>query len=90
MESKGLKINAGKMETMVCSKIDELEVIQDCQGNILKQVGTFKYLGLVINAMGGCEEDARHRIKAAWHKWNYLSSMVHDRKMSTKVNGKDY
>jgi hypothetical protein len=64
VESKGLNINVGKTENMVCSKIDEPMAIQDCRGNTLKQVGIFKYLGSVINAKGGCEEDVRHRMKA--------------------------
>jgi len=66
LESKGLKINAGKTENMVCTKDDETLTISDSKGNVLMQVETFKYLGSVINARGGCEEDAMHRIKAAW------------------------
>jgi hypothetical protein len=48
-------------------------------------VGTFKYLNSVKNAKGGCEEDVRHHIKAAWQKWKDLSSVVCDGIMSAKV-----
>jgi hypothetical protein len=53
-------------------------------------VGTPKYLGLVIKAKGGCEEDVRHCIKAAWQKWKDLFSVVCDRNRSAKVKGKVY
>jgi len=90
LESKGLKINAGKTETMVCAKADETLKISDRKGNALKQVETFKYLGSVVNAKGGCEEDVKHRIKAAWQKWKELSGVVCDRKMPVAVKGKVY
>ena len=90
LESKGLKINAGKTETMVCAKIDEPLVIRDSTGKSLKQVQTFKYLGSVVNATGGCEEDVKHRITAAWQKWKDLSGVVCDRKMPVWIKGKVY
>jgi len=40
--------------------------ITDSKVNILKQVETVKYYGLTVNAKGGCEEDVKNRIKAAW------------------------
>jgi len=86
----GLKINAGKTETMVCAKDDETLTISDSKGNALMQVETFKYLGSVINAKGGCEEDVMHRIKPVWQKWKELSGVVCDRKMPVAVKGKVY
>jgi len=41
--------------------------VTDSKGDILKQVETVKYLGSTVNAKGGCEEDVKNRIKAAWH-----------------------
>ena len=87
LESKGLKINASKTETMVCSNSDEPVMIQDSRGNILKQVETFKYLGSMVNATGGCEEDVKHRIKTAWQKWKDLSGVVCDKKMAVEIKG---
>jgi len=49
-----------------------------------------KYLGLTVNAKGGCEEDVKNRIKAAWQKWKELSGVVCDRKMPLGVKGKVY
>ncbi len=46
LEKGGLKVNAGKIETMVSSKGGgEQIVIRDSQGKKLNQVERFKYLG---------------------------------------------
>jgi len=78
LESKGLKINAGKTETMECAKTEESLVIRVSTGKELMQVKTFKYLGSVVNAMGGCEEDVKPRTTAAWQKWKDLSGVACD------------
>lgn len=90
LESKGLKINTSKTETMVCSRTEEVLVVRDRDGNALKQVETFKYLGSMLNAKGGCEVDVRNRIKAAWQKWRDLTGVLCDRKISVQLRGKVY
>ena len=70
LESKDLRINAGKTESMVYSKMDEPLIITDCRSNILKHVETFKYLGSYVNAKGGCEDDVKHRITCQLHGSN--------------------
>ena len=90
LESKGLRINAGKTESMVCSKMDEPLIFTDCRRNILKQVETFKYLGSYVNAKGGCEEDVKHRFTVAWQKWKDLAGVVCDRIMPVWIRGKVY
>jgi len=66
LERKGLKVNADKTETMVCARTAESLQITDKNGKALKQVENFKYLGSVIHAQGGNEEDITARIAAAW------------------------
>jgi len=80
LESKGLKVNTNKTEIMVCPKEDESVANTHSKGNILKQVEPIKYLGSTVNVKGGCEEDVKNRIKAAWQKWKQLSGVVCDRK----------
>jgi len=64
---------------MVCAEDDETLIISDSNGNALMQIETFKYMGSVVNAKDGCEEDVMHIIKAAWQKWKELSGVVCDR-----------
>ena len=68
MESKGLKVNADKTETMVYARTAEPLQIKDKTDKALKQVKNFRYLGSVIHAQGGSEEDIKARIAAAWNK----------------------
>jgi len=42
-------------------------------------VENFRYLGSVIHAHGGSEEDIEARIAAAWKKWKELSGVLCDR-----------
>jgi len=58
-----------KTETMICAKTNETLMIRDRTGYLLKQTETFKYLGSVMNAKGGYEDDVENRIKAGWLKW---------------------
>ena len=50
----------------------------------------FRYLGSVIHAQGGSEEDIKARIAAAWKKRKELSGVLCDRRMPTGVKGKVY
>jgi len=56
-ESKSLKLNVSKTETVVCSKNDETLTIVDNKGYTLNQVETFEYLRSYVNAKGGCDKD---------------------------------
>ena len=48
------------------------------------------YLGSVIHAQGGNEEDITARIAAAWKKWKELLGVLYDRRMPVAVKGKVY
>jgi hypothetical protein len=75
---------------MVCSKTEDVLVVRDRDGHALKQVETFKYLGSMLNAKGGCEVDVRNRKKAAWQKWRDLTGVLCDQKISVQLRGKVY
>src|SRR6218665_2868917 len=75
---------------MVCAKTNEMLMIRDRTGHLLKQTETFKYLGSVMNATGGCEQDVKNRIKAASQKWKDLAGVLCDAKMPKYLKGKVY
>lgn len=60
------------------------------QGEIVKRVKNFKYLGSTINSDGRCEEEVRKRIQAGWMNWKKVSGVLCDRKLSARVKGKMY
>ena len=79
-----------KTETMVCAKTAESLQITDSRGKALKQVENFRYLGSVIHAQGGSEEDIKARIAAAWKKCQELTGVLCERRMPIAVKGKVY
>ena len=90
MESKGLKVNIGKTEVMVSSRRGTKVNIKDSQGTSLRQVNTFKYLGVTISEERGSEEAVRARVSAAWDKWRDISGVISDKKMPRKLKIKLY
>ena len=90
MESKGLKVNTEKTEVMVCSKTEREANIVDKQGTQLKQVETFKYLGVTISAKWDSEEAVRARVRAAWMRWREISGVICDKKMPRKLKVRLY
>jgi hypothetical protein len=91
LERNGLKVNERKTEVMVCSKkASELVDIVDRSGAQFKQVSRFKYLGSVVCEEGGCEEDVKARVKAAWNKWREMSGIMCDKRMPIELKAKVY
>ena len=93
MESKGLKVNIGKMEVMVSSRRGTKANIKDSQGTSLRQVNKFKYLGVTISEERGSEEAVRARVSAVsavWGKWRDQSGVISDKKMPRKLKMKLY
>jgi len=62
--------------------------ITDRRGKALKQVENLRYLGSVIHAQGGSEENIKARIAAARKKWQELTGVLCDRRMPIAVKGK--
>ena len=60
------------------------------QGETVKKVDHFKYLGVVGSADGSCEEEVRRRVQAGWQSWRRVSGALCDRKLSARLKGKIY
>ena len=79
------------------SKTEYLPVgrIQDArelglQGETVKKVETFKYLGSVLSVDESCEEEVRKGIRAGWLSWRRVSGVLCNRKQSARVKGRIY
>ena len=91
LERGGLKVNIMKTEVMLSSREDREELhVTSGAGRELNQVTSFKYLGSVISEEGGCDQEIRQRIKAAWAKWRQVSGVILDKKMPLKLRVKVY
>ena len=91
LEKYGLKMNATKTETMVCSKNGEEQVnIRDMHGEELKQMKSFKYLESLINNKGGCDKEVQARVSASWMKWREVKTVLNDKRMPMRLKAKIY
>ena len=69
LEKGGLKVNVAKMETLVC-KMGGGGVlkVRDINGEEIRQVKEFKYLGAMLCEGRGSSRDVQERVKAGWRK----------------------
>ena len=88
-EENGLSINLKKTEGMVVGKynngIDNGIVLN---GNPIKQVEHFKYLGTWITSDGKCDKEIKSRIAMAKETFYKLTNIFHNHniRLSTKLN----
>ena len=59
-------------------------------GEELKNVDHFKYLGSVIDKDGTIDKDVDLRVQAAWSSWRKLTGVLYDRKIPLRLKAKVY
>ena len=57
-------------------------------GEEIKRVHKFKYLGCIVDASGNMEEEVKHRIQAGWKNWRSASGVLCDKKVPLRLKGK--
>ena len=82
-------MNRSKTTYLTVGEADVREELK-LQGDVVKRVKNFKYLGSTVSSDGRCEEEVRRRIQTCWMSWRKVSGAVCDRKLSAKVKGKVY
>ena len=80
LERRGLKVSRSKIEYLKAGDVDDGEELK-LQGEKLKRVKNFKYLGSTVSSDGRCEEEVRRRIQAGWMSWKKVSGVLWDRKL---------
>jgi Reverse transcriptase (RNA-dependent DNA polymerase) len=86
-ERLGLVINSGKTKVMTISKEQQQNLQITINGNKLKQVKEFVYLGGQITQDGRCESDIKRRIVLTWAVFNKLTNIrnCHNLTMEIKL-----
>ena len=90
-ENKGLPLNANKTKCMVISKQSDIPVCNIlCKGERIKQVNSFKYLGVTITPDARCKTVIKKRIALSKDTFTKMKSIFTNRniKVYTKINNR--
>ena len=82
LTDNGLKINVAKTQHL---STRESPLPMNVNGDELKNVDHFKYLGSVIDRDGTIDRDVDLRVRAAWSSWRKLTGVLYDRKIPLRL-----
>ncbi|KAK3543254.1 hypothetical protein QTP70_014083 [Hemibagrus guttatus] len=89
LERRGMKVSRSKTEYM-CVNEREGSGTVSLQGEEVKKVQEFKYLGSTVQSNGECGKEVKKRVQAGWNGWRKVSGVLCDRKISARIKGKVY
>ena len=85
MRKNGPELSHTKTEVISCRVGRQEKCVCGWPREKLNQPTSFKSLRSVISELGGCEEEVRCIVKAAWNKWIEPSGIAHDKEMTRKL-----
>ncbi|KAK3522456.1 hypothetical protein QTP86_011802 [Hemibagrus guttatus] len=89
LERRGMKVSHSKTE-YICVNEREGSGTVRLQGEEVKKVQEFKYLGSTVQSNGECGKEVKKRVQAGWNGWRKVSGVLCDRKISARIKGKVY
>ncbi|KAK3515360.1 hypothetical protein QTP70_018751 [Hemibagrus guttatus] len=89
LERRGMKVSHSKTEYMCVNEREGSGTVR-LQGEELKKVQEFKYLGSTVQSNGECGKEVKKRVQAGWNGWRKVSGVLCDRKISARIKGKVY
>ncbi|KAK3537270.1 hypothetical protein QTP70_007006 [Hemibagrus guttatus] len=89
LERRGMKVSHSKTEYMCVNEREGSGTVR-LQGEEVKKVQEFKYLGSTVQSNGECGKEIKKRVQAGWNGWRKVSGVLCDRKISARIKGKVY
>ncbi|KAK3562457.1 hypothetical protein QTP86_034097, partial [Hemibagrus guttatus] len=89
LERRGMKVSRSKTEYMCVNEREGSETVR-LQGEEVKKVQEFKYLGSTVQSNGECGKEVKKRVQAGWNGWRKVSGVLCDQKISARIKGKVY
>ncbi|MCJ8736340.1 hypothetical protein PDJAM_G00258720 [Pangasius djambal] len=89
LERRGMKVSRSKTEYMCVNEREGSGTVR-LQGEEVKKVQEFKYLGSTVQSNGECGKEVKKQVQAGWNGWRKVSGVLCDRKISAKIKGKVY
>ncbi|KAK3564321.1 hypothetical protein QTP86_012406 [Hemibagrus guttatus] len=89
LEIRGMKVSGSKTEYMCVNEREGSGTVR-LQGEEVKKVQEFKYLGSTVQSNGECGKEVKKRVQAGWNGWRKVLGVLCDRKISARIKGKVY
>ncbi|KAK3534983.1 hypothetical protein QTP70_001946 [Hemibagrus guttatus] len=89
LERRGMKVSHSKTEYMCVNEREGSGTVR-LQGEEVKKVLEFKYLGSTVQSNGECGKEVKKRVQAGWNGWRKVSGVLCDQKISARIKGKVY
>ncbi|KAK3542797.1 hypothetical protein QTP70_003002 [Hemibagrus guttatus] len=89
LERRGMKVSSSKTEYMCVNEREGSGTVR-LQGEEVKKVQEFKYLGSTVQSNGECGKEVKKRVQAGWNGWRKVSGVLCDQKISARIKGKVY
>ncbi|KAK3559069.1 hypothetical protein QTP86_002464 [Hemibagrus guttatus] len=89
LERRGLKVSRSKTEYMCVNEREGSGTVR-LQGEEVKKVQEFKYLGSTVQSNGECGKEVKKRVQAGWNGWRKVWGVLCERKISARIKGKVY
>ncbi|KAK3560204.1 hypothetical protein QTP86_000674 [Hemibagrus guttatus] len=89
LERRGMKVSRSKTEYMCVTEREGSGTVR-LQGEEVKKVQEFKYLGSTVQSNGECGKEVKKRVQAGWNGWRKVSGVLCDSKISARIMGKVY
>ncbi|KAK3553431.1 hypothetical protein QTP70_003591 [Hemibagrus guttatus] len=89
LERRGMKVSRSKTKYMCVNEREGSGTVR-LQGEEVKKVQEFKYLGSAVQSNGECGKEVKKRVQAGWNGWRKVSGVLCDQKISARIKGKVY
>ncbi|KAK3563935.1 hypothetical protein QTP86_006208 [Hemibagrus guttatus] len=89
LERRGMKVSRSKTQYMCVNEREGSGTVR-LQGEEVKKVQEFKYLGSTVQNNGECAKEVKKQVQAGWNGWRKVSGVLCDRKISVRIKGKVY
>ncbi|MCJ8744401.1 hypothetical protein PDJAM_G00118290 [Pangasius djambal] len=89
LERREMKVSRSKTEYMCVNEREGSGTVR-LQGEKVKKVQEFKYLGSTVQSNGECGKEVKKQVQAGWNGWRKVSEVLCDRRISERIKGKVY
>ncbi|KAK3530904.1 hypothetical protein QTP70_005449 [Hemibagrus guttatus] len=89
LKRRGMKVSRSKTEYMCVNEREGSGTVR-LQGEEVKKVQEFKYLGSTVQSNGESGKEVKKRVQAGWNGWRKVSGVLCDQKISARIKGKVY